>query len=157
MIGGILMVLVVIWVYQSANKAKVSNPLMWVGIAAGVFFAVQMLLVQSNVFILEALRGGEADANYERDLLSIGDRKNQGGFQGVNEFELGQRRGLAQNNLRLRQRGGAQQVAANIFRVDFQHLLERRRRKIDAAGRHDLVRVGNRARRRGGDNDCPRL
>lgn len=88
MIGGILMVLAVIWVYQSANKAKVSNPLLWVGIAAAVFFVVQMLLVQANVFILEAIRGGEADANYERDLLSVGDRKNQGGFQGVGGYLL---------------------------------------------------------------------
>lgn len=82
------MVLAVIWVYQSANKAKVSNPLLWVGIAAAVFFVVQMLLVQANVFILESIRGGEADANYERDLLSVGDRKNQGGFQGIGGYLL---------------------------------------------------------------------
>jgi hypothetical protein len=88
MIGGILMILAVLWIYQSAIKAKVSNPLMWVAIGAGVFFVVQMLLVQANVFILESIRGGEADANYERDLLSIGDRKNQGGFQGVAGFLL---------------------------------------------------------------------
>lgn len=88
MIGGILMILTVLWVYQSVIKAKVNNPWMWVAIAAGVFFAVQMLLVQANVFILESIRGGEADANYERDLLSVGDRKNQGGFQGVGGFLL---------------------------------------------------------------------
>ena len=88
MIGGILMILAVLWVYQSAMKAKINNPLMWVAIAAGVFFAVQALLVQANVYILEAVRGGAADAGYERDLLSIGDRKNQGGFQGVGGFLL---------------------------------------------------------------------
>ena len=88
MIGGVLMILAVLWVYQSAMKAKVNNPLLWVAIAAGVFFAVQTLLVQANVYILESIRGGEADANYERDLLSIGDRKNQGGFQGVGGFLL---------------------------------------------------------------------
>ncbi|MBL1263772.1 hypothetical protein [Candidatus Methylomicrobium oryzae] len=88
MIGGILMVLAVIWVYQSVNKAKVSNPLMWVAIAAGVFFVVQMLLVQANVFILEAVRGSESSGDYERDLLSVGDRKNQGGFQGVGGYLL---------------------------------------------------------------------
>ena len=82
------MILAVLWVYQSAMKAKVNNPLLWVAIAAGVFFAVQTLLVQANVYILESIRGGEADANYERDLLSIGDRKNQGGFQGVGGFLL---------------------------------------------------------------------
>lgn len=88
MIGGILMVFTVIWVYQTANKLKVENTLLWVAIAAGVFFAVQTLLVQANVYILEAIRGGGADANYERDLLSIGDRKNQGGFQGIGGYLL---------------------------------------------------------------------
>lgn len=88
MIGGILMIFAALWVYQSANKAKVNNSLMWVAIAAGVFFVVQTLLVQANVYILEAIRGGGADAGYERDLLSIGDRKNQGGFQGATGFLL---------------------------------------------------------------------
>lgn len=88
MIGGILMVFAVIWVYQTANKLKVENTLMWVAIAAGVFFAVQTLLVQANVYILEAIRGGGADAGYERDLLSVGDRKNQGGFQGIGGYLL---------------------------------------------------------------------
>jgi len=75
MIGGILMVLAVVWVYQSAIKAKINNPLLWVAIAAGVFFAVQTLLVQGNVYILEAIRGSSGGADYERDLLSVGDRK----------------------------------------------------------------------------------
>lgn len=82
------MVFAVIWVYQTANKLKVENTLMWVAIAAGVFFAVQTLLVQANVYILEAIRGGSADAGYERDLLSVGDRKNQGGFQGIGGYLL---------------------------------------------------------------------
>jgi hypothetical protein len=83
MIGGIIMIFVALWMYQSAVKAKVDNVLMWVVIGAVVFFVVQTLLVQANVYILEAVRGGEADANYERDLTSIGDRKNVGGFQGI--------------------------------------------------------------------------
>lgn len=88
MIGGILMILTVLWVYQTAMKAGKGNVVMWIAISAGVFFAVQMLLVQGNVYILESMRGSGADANYERDLLSIGDRKNQGGFQGVGGFFL---------------------------------------------------------------------
>ncbi|WP_024296961.1 hypothetical protein [Methylomicrobium lacus] len=88
MIGGILMVLAVVWVYQSAIKAKINNPLLWVAIAAGVFFAVQTLLVQGNVYILEAIRGSSGGADYERDLLSVGDRKNEGGFQGAGGYLL---------------------------------------------------------------------
>lgn len=88
MIGGIIMIFAVLWVYQTVMKVSKGNVLMWVAISAGVFFAVQMLLVQANVYILESIRGGGGDANYERDLLSIGDRKNEGGFQGVGGFFL---------------------------------------------------------------------
>lgn len=88
MIGGIIMIFAVLWVYQTVMKVSKGNVLMWVAISAGVFFAVQMLLVQANVYILESIRGGGGDANYERDLLSVGDRKNEGGFQGVGGFFL---------------------------------------------------------------------
>ena len=88
MIGGIIMIFVALWFYQSAVKAKVDNVLMWVAIGSVVFFVVQTLLVQANVYILESVRGGEADVNYERDLTSIGDRKNVGGFQGASGFFL---------------------------------------------------------------------
>jgi len=88
MIGGIIMIFTVLWVYQSAVKVKSDKILMWVAISAGVFFAVQTLLVQANVYILESIRGSGADSSYERDLLSIGDRKNEGGFQGAGGFFL---------------------------------------------------------------------
>ncbi len=81
MISAVMMILAVIWVYQSAVKAGVPNLLMWVGIAAGVFLASQFFLVNVNVYLLESIRGGEGDFNYERDLSSVGDRKNEGGFQ----------------------------------------------------------------------------
>jgi hypothetical protein len=88
MIGGIIMIFAALWMYQSAMKAKVDKVVMWVAISVVVFYAVQFLMVSSNVYILEAIRGGEADANYERDLTSIGDRKNAGGFQGVGGYLL---------------------------------------------------------------------
>lgn len=83
MIGGIVMIIAALWVYQSAMRAKVNNVLLWVGICAVAFFIVQMLLVQFNIYILEAVRGSESSSGYERELLTIGDRKNEGGFQGV--------------------------------------------------------------------------
>jgi hypothetical protein len=82
MIGGIVMILVALWIYQSAMKANVGNVMMWVAIGAVAFFAVQLLFIDINLYILEAIRGSEGGAEYERDLTSIGDRKNEGGFQG---------------------------------------------------------------------------
>ena len=88
MIGAMVMIFAAIWVYQSAMKAGVNNVIMWVGICAGIFLASQVFLIDLNVFILEAIRGGEGDVNYERDLASVGDRKNEGGFQGGGGFFL---------------------------------------------------------------------
>lgn len=83
MLGGIVMILSMLWVYQSAVRAKVPNVIIWVIGCAVIFVVSQILLVGGSVDIMETIKGGEADANYERDLLSIGDRKNMGGFQGA--------------------------------------------------------------------------
>ncbi len=82
MIGGIIMILVVLWVYQSAMRAKVEKVLFWVALCAVLFLIIQVLSVNFNIYLLEAFRGGGGDADYERDLVSVGDRKNEGGFQG---------------------------------------------------------------------------
>jgi hypothetical protein len=82
MIGGIVMIFVALWIYQSAMRAKTSNVMMWVAIGAVAFFVVQLGFIDVNLYIMEAIRGSEGGSDYERDLTSIGDRKNEGGFQG---------------------------------------------------------------------------
>ncbi|MGR9046241.1 MAG: hypothetical protein ACU83N_13160 [Gammaproteobacteria bacterium] len=81
MIGGIVMILVVLWVYHSAVQAKVDKVLFWVVVCAAVFLTVQFLAVQMNIYLLESLKG-DIGSDYERSIASIGDRKNQSGFQG---------------------------------------------------------------------------
>jgi hypothetical protein len=81
MIGAFAMIFSLLWVYQSAVRAKIDKPVYWVLICAGVFFLSQVVLIGGGVDLMETIKGGGADANYERDLLSIGDRKNMGGFQ----------------------------------------------------------------------------
>jgi hypothetical protein len=82
MISGIIMVFAVIWVYQAAIKQKTENLLFWVAAGGVVFFATLVLFDFLNVYILESFRGSESTAGYEKDLLSVGDRKNEGGFEG---------------------------------------------------------------------------
>jgi len=82
MIGGIVMIFVALWIYQSAMRANASNVMMWVAIGAVAFFVVQLGFIDINLYIMEAIRGGEGGSDYERDLISVGDRKNEGGFQG---------------------------------------------------------------------------
>jgi hypothetical protein len=82
MIGGILGILVLVWVYQTATKANVNNVVMWVMICAVVYMASQFLLIGGSNYLIESMRASEGGEAYERDVLSIGDRKNVGGFQG---------------------------------------------------------------------------
>ena len=74
MIGGILMILIAIWVYQGAMQVKKPNALFWVAGCALLFFAVQWLLVQLNIVIIDTYQGDDIGGNYDRDLTSIGDR-----------------------------------------------------------------------------------
>jgi len=80
MIGGMFMIFVAIWVYQSAARAKVQNMFYWVVGSIVTFFAVQFLLVEFDIYLLEALRSSEGGAVYEGE--NGADRKNEGDFQG---------------------------------------------------------------------------
>ena len=83
MIGGIVMVLTVIWVYQPMIKAKKGNVLMWVAICAAVFFGVQVIAQIFCIEIIDALGGKDIGDSYDRDLASVSDRRTQenpGGF-----------------------------------------------------------------------------
>ena len=80
MISGMVMIFVALWFYQSAMKAKMSNALMWVAIGAIGFFALQWLLVNLNIYILESFRASEGGAGYE--AIQGADRKDPGDFLG---------------------------------------------------------------------------
>lgn len=80
MIGGIFMIFVAIWIYQSAARAKVNNMFYWVAGSAVTFFVVQFLLVEFDITLLESLRSSEGGAVYEGE--NGADRKNEGDFQG---------------------------------------------------------------------------
>ena len=81
MIGGIVGLLALIWVYQTTTKANVTNGVMWVMICAAAYLASQFIMIGAANYIVEAMRPDQGES-YERDLTSIGDRKNMGGFQG---------------------------------------------------------------------------
>lgn len=80
MISGMVMIFVALWFYQSAMKAKATNVMVWVAIGAVGFFALQWLLVNVNIYILESLRASEGGAGYES--IQGADRKNPGDFLG---------------------------------------------------------------------------
>ncbi|MDD5272947.1 MAG: hypothetical protein PHU14_09540 [Methylovulum sp.] len=88
MIGAIVMIFAVIWIYQSGIKAKTSNIFMWLGICAAVFLASQVLLYDVNIYLADLMVSSDSGKDvgtegYERDVTSVGDRKNQEGFQSM--------------------------------------------------------------------------
>jgi hypothetical protein len=82
MIGGIVMILTVIWVYQSLMRAKKDKVLLWVSICAVVFLVVQVMFYNINIMIIDGLDGKDVGGEYDRDLTSVGDRKTQEGAGG---------------------------------------------------------------------------
>lgn len=80
MISGIIMILVALWIYQSAMRAKMSNVMMWVAGAAIGFFIMVFLFQYININILESFRASEGGSAYE--ALQGADRKNEGDFTG---------------------------------------------------------------------------
>lgn len=84
MIGGIIMILTAIWVYQAVLKVKKPQGLFWVAGCIAVFFAVQWLFVQFNIFIIDTYQGEDVGAEYDRAISSIGDRNtNEQGTGGI--------------------------------------------------------------------------
>jgi len=83
MIGGVIMILTTIWVYQSLMKVKKGNTLLWVAGCAGLFLAMQFLFYTLNIEIVDMFDGKDPNEAYERDLTSVGDRKTQEGVGGA--------------------------------------------------------------------------
>jgi hypothetical protein len=61
MIGGIVMIFVALWIYQSAMKAKLTNVMMWTAGAAVAFFMMQVVLVEANVNVF-SLDGSKTES-----------------------------------------------------------------------------------------------
>jgi hypothetical protein len=69
MIGGILSILIAVWIYQSAVKAKIANITMWWAGAAIVFLITQFVLIGINVSMFD-LDGTKTES---KTMLSTAD------------------------------------------------------------------------------------
>ncbi|TXL02020.1 hypothetical protein BMR02_00195 [Methylococcaceae bacterium HT1] len=89
MFGGVLAILIAIWVFRTAVQAKTGNVILWTAGAAILFFVVQMLFYNINIFIIDGF-GNDVGGDYERDLTDIGDRiTSSGGSGGIQEGFFG--------------------------------------------------------------------
>ncbi|NYT47511.1 MAG: hypothetical protein H0A75_08000 [Candidatus Methanofishera endochildressiae] len=78
MFGGVLTILIAIWMYRTAVRAKVGNVLIWTAGAAVLFIVVQVLFYNINIFIIDGF-GNDVGGEYDRDLTDIGDRVTSSG------------------------------------------------------------------------------
>jgi hypothetical protein len=83
MIGGIVMVLTVIWVYQSLMKAKKGNVLFWVAGCAALFFASEFIAQIFCIEIIDAIGGKDIGSEYDPSLVDVRDRKTSEGPGGT--------------------------------------------------------------------------
>lgn len=83
MIGGIVMILTAIWVYQTLIKEKKANLLYWVLGCAALFFATEFLIQLFCIEIIDALGGKDIGGEYDPSLTDARDRKTQEGPGGL--------------------------------------------------------------------------
>jgi len=86
MFGGVLTILIAIWVFSTATKAKTGKVIYWTAGAALLFLVVQYLFVQLNIIIIDGY-GSDVGGEYDRDLTDIGARNTSGG--GIQEGFFG--------------------------------------------------------------------
>lgn len=53
MIGGIISILIAVWIYQSAVKAKIANVTLWWAAAAVIFLVTQFILIDININVFD--------------------------------------------------------------------------------------------------------
>ena len=78
MIGGVLIILVAIWIFGTATQAKTGKVIYWTAGAAVLFLVVQYLFIQLNIVIIDGY-GSDVGGDYDRDLTDIGARNTSGG------------------------------------------------------------------------------
>lgn len=86
MFGGVLTILIAIWVFSTATHAKTGKVIYWTAGAVVLFLVVQYLFVQLNILIIDGY-GSDVGGDYDRDLTDIGARNTNGG--GIQEGFFG--------------------------------------------------------------------
>jgi len=82
MFGGVLSILIAIWIYRTAVQNKTGNVLFWAAGGAILFFVVQLLFYNVNIMLIDIFDGNDIGGDYDRDLTSINDRKDGGIAEG---------------------------------------------------------------------------
>jgi hypothetical protein len=80
-IGGLIAILIAVWVYRTAGEAKTGNALFWVAGSFVLFLGIQVAMIYFNVMIIETF---DQDATPEYDSaggLNARDNSDTAGLQ----------------------------------------------------------------------------
>ncbi len=76
--GGIISILIAIWIFRTAREAKTGHTLYWVIASAATFLVVQTIMIYFNIMIIEI---------FDKDISDVYD--NAGGLDSVNDSSAG--------------------------------------------------------------------
>lgn len=80
-IGGLLAILIAIWVYRTAIEAKTGNALFWVAGSFVVFLGIQVMMIYFNVMIIETFDQDTSSDYDDAGGLNARDNADSAGLQ----------------------------------------------------------------------------
>ena len=80
-LGGLICILIAIWVYRTAIREKTGNTLFWVAGSAAVFLALQVVMIYFNATIIEIFDGDVSAAYDSAGGLNSRDNSDSAGLQ----------------------------------------------------------------------------
>ena len=79
--GGIISILIAIWVFRTAREAKTGNTLFWVAGSVVTFLVVQLVMIYFNAMIIEIFDGDVSEAYDNAGGLNSRDNSDTAGLQ----------------------------------------------------------------------------
>ncbi|MFW5443077.1 MAG: hypothetical protein ACKE51_02065 [Methylococcaceae bacterium] len=79
--GGLISILIAIWIYKTAIQAKTGNALFWVAGSVVVYLALQMMMIYFNAMIIEVFDGDVSSAYDNAGGLNSRDNSDTAGLQ----------------------------------------------------------------------------
>ena len=78
--GGIISILIAIWVFRTAREAKIGNALFWVAGSFVIYLAATVMMINFNIMIIETF---DTDISVEYDTAGGLDARNQSDTAGL--------------------------------------------------------------------------
>lgn len=79
--GGLIAILIAIWIYRTAVDAKTGNALYWVAGSFFLFLGVQLAMIYFNAFIIESFDGDVSEEYDTAGGLNARDNSDTAGLQ----------------------------------------------------------------------------